>query len=144
MLDSTNGCSAKRRKGKITMQEIQTTEDLLNAIVDIFGQSSFAYRNYLAGGKKFRFAQELKLFNGTALRLLSDYRTLLPIQLHKDADDLVDHYSEWTRKWENLAAEREYQADDIFVFENDATFPKQACQNIEEAQRKLNPPPDAP
>jgi hypothetical protein len=61
----------------------------------------------------------------------------MPGDLQKDIQFLITHYTEWSLKWEKLAAEKEHQPDDIFVFANDVTFPKQAAQNLEEAFKKL-------
>jgi hypothetical protein len=113
------------------------TSPFLEALLDILNQSTLAYRNYLAGGKTFQFAQQLKLHNCKALKLLTDNKQLVPEGLQEDIQSLITHYTEWSQKWEKLAAEKEHQPDDEFVFANDIIFPKQAAQNLEEAYRKL-------
>ncbi|MBK9939193.1 MAG: hypothetical protein IPP02_12580 [Chitinophagaceae bacterium] len=63
------------------------------------------------------------MHNSNALKLLIENQQLLPEELQKDAQSLITHYTEWSQKWENLAAEKEHQPDDVFVFANDVTFP---------------------
>ncbi len=109
----------------------------LNMLTVLFNQSTIAYRRYLDGGKKFRYAKELKLYNNKALILLIENKSILPEELQKDAQSLINHYTEWSQKWEQLAAEKEHQPDDIFVFANDITFPRLAAQNLEVAYKKL-------
>ena len=109
----------------------------LNMLTELFTQSGIAYHRYLDGGKKFRYAKELKLYNNKALILLIENKSILPEELQKDAQSLINHYTEWSQKWEQLAAEKEHQPDDIFVFANDVTFPRQAAQNLEVAYKKL-------
>ena len=109
----------------------------LKTLMIILNQSTLPYRNYLAGGKTFRFAQQLKLHNSKALKLLIENKHLMPEDLQEDIQSLITHYTEWSQKWEKLAAEKEHQPDDVFVFANDVTFPKQAAQNLEAAYKKL-------
>ncbi len=103
----------------------------------ILSQSTIAYRKYLDAGKTFRFAQQLKLCNSEALKLLIEYKPFLSKYLKEDAQALITHYTEWSQKWEKLAAEKDHQPDDVFVFANDVTFPREAAQNFEAAFEKL-------
>ena len=114
-----------------------TPTELLDSIITILNQSTLAYHNYLAGGKTFQHAQQLKLHNNNSLKLLTENKHLMPADLQDDIQSLITHYTEWSQKWEKLAAEKEHQPDDEFVFANDVTFPKQAAQNLEGAYRKL-------
>jgi len=112
--------------------------EFLKRLMEIFNQSSIAYQQYLAGGKTFRFARDLKFHNSNALRLLIENKATLPEELQEDIQSLIIHYSEWSEKWEKLAAEEEHHPDDVFVFANDTTFPRVAAQNIEMALITLN------
>lgn len=114
------------------------TSQLLKALMKLFDGSTVAYRQYLAAGKTFQFAQELKLHNSKALQLLFDNKKSMPEELQEDIQSLITHYTEWSQKWDHLAAEKEHKPDDVFVFSNDVTFPKQAAQNLEAAYRKIN------
>lgn len=109
----------------------------LKELLSIFARSAVAYHRYLDGGKTFQFAKQLKFHNSEALQLLAGNKNLLPENLQKDAQALIIHYSEWSQKWEMLAAEKNYQPEDVFVFTNDVTFPRQAAQNFEAAFEKL-------
>lgn len=109
----------------------------LEALITILNESTIAYRNYLSGGKTFQFAQQLKLHNSNALKLLRDKKHLLPADLQEDIHSLITHYTEWSQKWEKLAAEKEHQPNDVFVFANDITFPKQAAKNLEAVFKSL-------
>ena len=113
------------------------TTALLKELTVLFDQSTLAYRQYLDAGKTFHHAQQLKLHNSNALKLLIENQQLLSEELQKDAQSLITHYTEWSQKWEHLAAEKEHQPEDVFVFANDVTFPKQAAQNLETAYQKL-------
>jgi hypothetical protein len=106
-------------------------------LIITFERSANAYRQYLQGGRTFRFAQELKLFNNQALKLLEDNKTASPGDLQEDIQSLITHYREWSAKWERLHAEKEFGPDEVFVFANDITFPKQAAQNLEDFCRDL-------
>lgn len=107
----------------------------LEELISIFNRSTLAYRNYLNAGKTFQFAGELKFHNSQALKLLTENRSLAAGNLQNDIQALITHYTEWTKKWEKLAAEKEHQPADVFVFDNDVTFPGQAAQNLEDAYR---------
>ena len=109
----------------------------LQELVTILNHSTLAYSNYLAAGKTFQFAQQLKMHNSNALKLLTENKHLMPVGLQENIQSLITHYTEWSQKWERLAAEKEHQPNDVFVFANDVTFPKQAAQNIEATYRKL-------
>lgn len=115
--------------------EIQSA--FLESLHIILNQSTLAYRNYLNAGKTFQFAQQLKLHNSKALKLLTENKNLMPEDLQEDIQSLITHYTEWSQKWERLATEKEHQPDDVFAFANDITFPKQAAQNLDVANRKL-------
>jgi hypothetical protein len=82
-------------------------------------------------------AQELKRYNGKALQLLEKNILSLPGDIQEDLQSLMIHYTEWSRKWEQLAEEKQPQPNDVFVFANDITFPKQAAQNIEAFYKDL-------
>src|SRR5688572_3333149 len=106
-------------------------------LITIFERSANAYRQYLQGGRTFRFAHELKLFNDQALKLMEENKAASPRDLQEDIQSLITHYREWSVKWERLYAEKEFGPDEVFVFANDITFPKQAAQNLESFCRQL-------
>jgi hypothetical protein len=112
-------------------------KEFLKELITIFNHSSIAYRQYLDGGKTFRFAQQLKLHNSAALILLTDHKHLLSENLQNDAQSLITHYCEWSEKWEKFAAEKQHQPDDVFAFANDITFPRQSAQNLEKSYRSF-------
>lgn len=110
---------------------------LFKELFTTFERSATAYRQYLNGGNAFRFAQQLKLYNGNALQLLEENGSLLPDNLQEDVQSLITHYREWSAKWEQLSAEKDFGPDEVFVFANDITFPKQAAQKLENFYREL-------
>lgn len=112
-------------------------EEFLGRLLEIFDRSTIAYRQYLDGGKTFQFAQQLKLHNRKALELLEENSLLLPVTLQPGAQALITHYTEWSANWEKLAAQKQYEPGDIFIFTNYSTFPKQAAQDLETYYRKL-------
>ncbi len=116
---------------------MQLKSTFLKELILIMNKSVIAYQKYIHAGKTFYFAQQLKLHNSNALKLLIENKHLISADLQENIQSLITHYTEWSQKWEKLAAEKEHQPNDVFVFANDVTFPKQAAQNLEAAYRKL-------
>ncbi|NOT50552.1 MAG: hypothetical protein HOP10_04685 [Chitinophagaceae bacterium] len=116
-------------------------EAFLEKLIAILDRSAIAYRQYINEGKPFQLAQQLKLHNGNALQWLKENGSLLPIRFQGDIQSLITHYSEWSHKWEKLNAEKEFGPDEVFVFANDITFPKQAAQNLEAFYKEISQPP---
>jgi hypothetical protein len=112
-------------------------QTLLQELCTNLDASALAYRQYLAGGKTFRYAQELKKYNGKITAILVQSITILDIPLQQDAEALLHHYRVWNAKWEQLAAEMNPAPDDVFVFANKVTFPRQSAVNFEEALRVM-------
>jgi len=112
-------------------------EAFLKEFIQTLHHSSHAYQEYMNAGKTFQFARQLKQHNSKALALLTENKLLLTTDLRKDAEALIIHYTEWSQKWEKLAAEKDHQPDDLFAFANDVTFPRQAAKNIEAACKEL-------
>lgn len=88
-------------------------------------------------GKKFRYAQILKLHNTAVKNMLTDHIAVVPANFVKDVESLIEHYTIWSAKWDDLNAERSHTPDDEFVFENDHRFPKTAAQKLEAALYEL-------
>lgn len=109
---------------------------LMEKLLALLESSNVAYRNYLANGKTYLFAKELKKYNGQALQLMSDENAGFPAELNPDLRALIFHYTEWTKKWEALDSSKQHHDDDEFVFANDITFPRQAARNLEVAYKK--------
>lgn len=118
-------------------QKNKKYKELLTAIYEILQKSEQAYRNYLEEIKTFRYAKKLKKYNCQIINLLTENKYLLSPTLQKDADDLLFHYNTWLVKWNELAAETNPADEDIFVFSNEVTFPREAAQNLEAAYKKL-------
>lgn len=112
------------------MQAIQQKE-LLKQLCRKLDASAVAYRQYLEGGKTFRYAMELKKHNGHITGLLVQLKQYLSSALQTDAAALLHHYNVWTAKWEQLANDLKPGPDDVFVFANEVTFPRQSAHNLE-------------
>jgi hypothetical protein len=110
---------------------------LLQSLVSHWQQSSEAYAKYMENGKKFRYAEMLKLHNTSAKKLLIENITLIPDRFKVDAGAIIDHYTIWSAKWDELKSKLNPAPDDEFVFENDHRFPKTAAQNLESALHNL-------
>jgi hypothetical protein len=111
---------------------------LLQSIVLHWQQSAKAYKEYMENGKKFRYAQMLKLHNTAVKKLLVNNITLLPGDLKKDTEAILEHYTIWSAKWDELKNKLDPAPDDEFVFENDHRFPKAAAQKLEAALHELS------
>lgn len=114
-----------------------TYEELIALLHESIEASGVAYKNYIAGGKTFRFAQELKKQNDKITQIINRNSQMLSPALQQDTTALLHHYNVWTEKWIKLAADIIPEQDDIFVFENNVTFPKQAAINIKEEYLKI-------
>lgn len=110
---------------------MESRKAFLRDLLQCFDVSLTAYRTYISEGKTFRNACLLKLNNERALALLSNHSALLPDVYHTDANALADHYRTWKLKWENLAAQTNPGPDDVFVFPNDITFPRESASRLE-------------
>ena len=111
---------------------------LLQSVVLHWQESAKAYAEYMANGKKFRYAEILKLHNSAAKKLLTDNVTAIPDHLKKDAAAIVEHYTIWSAKWDDLKNKMNPAQEDEFVFENAHRFPKTAAQNLEAALHDLS------
>jgi hypothetical protein len=106
---------------------------LLQSIVQHWQLSTKAYKSYMENGKTFRYAQMLKVHNTAVKNLLINNRSIIPEYLQKDAEALIEHYTIWSDKWDELKNKTNPSPDDEFVFQNDHRFPKTAAQNLEAA-----------
>ena len=119
------------------MNELQEQEGFLKKIIEIFNQSSVAYRHYLDGEKTYRYAQELKSINGNALELLMHFRARFGPDIQSAIESLIKHYTAWSLQWEKLDAEKEFRPDEQFVFANDVRFPREAARHLETMYEQL-------
>lgn len=100
-------------------------------------QSAKAYKEYMENGKKFRYAEMLKLHNTAVKNLLINNTAVIPGDFKKDAEAIIEHYTIWSAKWDGLKSKLNPAPDDEFVFENDHRFPKAAAQKLEAAFHDL-------
>lgn len=111
---------------------------LLQSVVLHWRHSAKAYAEYMENGKKFRYAEMLKLHNTAVKNLLTDNITLIPVDFKKDVEAIIEHYTIWSAKWDDLKNKLNPAPDDEFVFENDHRFPKAAAQKLEAALQALS------
>jgi hypothetical protein len=109
----------------------------LKTLCELLEASHQAYKDYLAGGKTFRYALDIKKHNSSITSLLNSQKQLLSDSLQPDAEALLFHYTAWTHKWDKLATTLQPASDDVFVFENDITFPRQSARRLEEEYRAI-------
>ena len=111
---------------------------LLQSVVSHWQLSAKAYVEYMENGKKFRYAEMLKVHNTAVKKLLTDNMYILPENLKEDAGALIEHYTIWSGKWDDLKNKLNPAPDDEFVFENDHRFPRTAAQNLETVLKDLS------
>ena len=111
--------------------------DFLSEVYTQLKQSEDVYKKYLTNGKTFLYAKKLKSHNLKIKDLLMINSCLLSDMLHKDSILLIAHYNSWLEKWDELEQKLKPEPSDEFIFENSHTFPKQACNNIENEYLKL-------
>ena len=109
----------------------ETITAFLESLFKVLDQSVIDYKAYLSAGKTFRYAQVLKINNGKALTLLIENAAQLPEAQKEDAAAMIEHYTVWTRKWEELAASLQPGAEDVFVFPNTVTFPRESVARLQ-------------
>jgi hypothetical protein len=107
---------------------------LLQSVIGHWNQSVKAYAEYMENGKKFRHAELLKLHNTSVKNLL----TVIPDDFKKEVETIIEHYTIWSAKWDDLRSKLGPAPDDEFVFENDHRFPKAAAQKLEAAFHDLS------
>jgi len=112
-------------------------EGLLARVHELMGASLEAYRDYLQNGKTFSYAKELRRVNTSMIDLLEEGKHLLKDDLLMAAEKLLEHYTIWRSKWDELEKEISPEPDDEFVFQNEHTFPKEAALIFERAYRDL-------
>ena len=117
---------------------MEENKAFLRDLLQCFDASLNAYRTYISEGRTFRNACLLKINNEQALTLLSNHSATLPAVYHADARALAAHYSTWKSKWEELAAQTNPGPDDVFVFPNNITFPRDSAQRLEELYKEMD------
>jgi hypothetical protein len=115
------------------MTEINNFRSLLQTIVLHWQHSAKAYAEYMGNGKKFRYAQILKVHNSAVKDLLTENIALIPDDFKMDVGEIIEHYAIWSARWDDLKVRLNPGPDDEFVFENDHRFPKMAAQRLEAA-----------
>jgi hypothetical protein len=100
-------------------------------------RSETAYKEYLQGGKTFRFAKILRVYNEKIRELILQKGYLLSGQLQEDGLAMVSHYDVWMQKWDELKERISPSPDDEFAFPNDVTFPKEAARHLEQEYFRL-------
>jgi len=113
------------------MKEMIDFRSLLQLVVLHWEHSAKAYKEYHENGKKFRYAEMLKLHNSAVKDLLIENSSIIPDEYQKDVADIIEHYLIWSYKWDDLKNKLNPAPDDEFVFQNDHRFPKQAAQRLE-------------
>jgi hypothetical protein len=113
------------------MMENNKFQSLLQSVVLHWRQSAKAYAAYMQNGKQFRYAEMLKVHNIAVKKLLTDNIALIPGDLKKDVEAIIEHYTIWSAKWDDLQSKLHPAPDDEFAFENDHRFPKAAAQKLE-------------
>ena len=111
---------------------------LLQSVISHWQLSLKAYTEYMENGKKFRYAEMLKIHNTAVKNLLTGNMNIIPGDLKKDAEAIIEHYTIWSAKWDDLKSKLSPSPDDEFVFENDHRFPKAAAQKLETAFNNLS------
>jgi hypothetical protein len=124
------------------MNEI--TDDIKSRKINILGKvylnferSKIAYDNYIKEGKIYLHARILKECNLKIRDLLLENAYILEENLRNGAIDLISHYDIWVEKWNNLKQEKDPQLYDVFIFENEYRFPKEAEKRLKEEFIKI-------
>jgi hypothetical protein len=117
----------------IFMNETNDFKTLLQSVILHWQHSAKAYSDYMGNDKKFRYAEILKEHNSAFKKLLADNIDSIPEDFQKDVSEIIEHYTIWSAKWDDLKNKLNPSPDDEFVFENNHRFPKMAAQRLEAA-----------
>ena len=117
--------------------ETNKFQSVLQSVIQQWQYSAKAYAEYMENGKKFRYAEQLKVHNTFVKNLLTDNITIIPPDFKEEVGAIIEHYTIWTAKWEELKSKLNPAPDDEFVFENDHRFPKAAAQKLEAVFHEL-------
>lgn len=110
---------------------------VLQTVTQHWQQSANTYTEYMENGKTFRYALILKLHNMAVNKLLTDNIALVPEEYVKDVEAIIEHYTIWTAKWDELKEELNPVPDDVFIFQNEHRFPRGAAHKLEAALNRL-------
>ena len=110
---------------------------VLQAVIQHWQQSAKTYNEYMENGKTFRYAQILKLHNTAVNKLFIDNIAFVPKEFISDVEAIIEHYTIWTAKWDELKEELNPVPDDVFIFQNEHRFPRAAAQKLEAALNRL-------
>lgn len=98
-------------------------------------RSEKIYTHYLASGRTYRDALDLKECNTHVRDIIRTDLYNLPVQIQYPARELLRHYDVWLRLWEDFHRSRDFGPDDMFAFENPNRFPKEAARSLIEYYR---------
>jgi hypothetical protein len=122
----------------------EMTDEIKNRKINILGKvylnferSRIAYDNYIKEEKIYLHARILKECNLKIRDLLLENAYILEENLRNDAMDLIIHYDIWVEKWNDLKQKRDPQLYDVFIFENEYRFPKEAEKRLKEEFIKI-------
>lgn len=112
-------------------------KEMLRQVTASLAGSLTAYQTYLSKGKTYEYARLIKQYNLEVYQLLQNHSLLLPARLRPDALALIRHYEAWLERWNDLDKKLSPELNDLFVFENPHTFPKEAAQRLEAEYDRL-------
>ena len=118
-------------------QAARLRDCLLGPLHTLFLAAGQAYGDYMANGKSFLFACNLRETNMAVKKLLIEHGHLLPEGLQPHVAALLRHYDVWLKLWEELAAAEKPTPEQPFVFENSVRFPREAQQALVELYEQL-------
>ena len=104
--------------------------EILGPLDTLLKRGKIAYKNYISNGKYLLYAKIIKNNNEQIRELILKKSHLLPFEHQSNAIDLVTHIDIWHVLWEDLYERKKYNLDDEFVFENNATFPKESVASL--------------
>ncbi|WP_298064515.1 formyltransferase family protein [uncultured Rikenella sp.] len=98
-------------------------------------RSEKIYTHYLASGRTYRDALDLKECNAHIRDMVGTDLPNLPVQMRSPAQKLIRHYDDWLSLWEDFDRSRDFGPDNLFLFENPHHFPKEAARSLIEYYR---------
>jgi len=99
-------------------------KDFLGTLIFHFERGKLSYESYLKSGNNFLYARILKDNNSAIKKLLLSNGHILPTDLKQDALQILAHLDVWHELWDDLKHQLEPSLNDVFIFQNDHSFPK--------------------
>ncbi|MDZ4390665.1 MAG: hypothetical protein U0974_13145 [Gemmatimonadales bacterium] len=115
---------------------------LISHLQFLFMCSKDAYSAYTGNGHRFIDAIAIHNHNIATRSLLLNHGHTLPADLYPDMVALVRHYDNWLARWDALERQVSPALTDVFTFETEIPYPREAERRLSDFGATTAPPPN--